>query len=153
MRTASGWNTCDSLSLHEQQSTMSPLLDGPVLDRLPIQSDCPACLKMLNTCVHQHRSFQTRSKTGCMVCRIGLVLMRSQEGNAVGVSTFGILCVSWILTVIFRPSPCIHCLQASTHIVSKLHYAHVWMLTCHVAYMTFLQHCIQDWNVTCLVLA
>ncbi|DBA98706.1 TPA: hypothetical protein ACH3X1_014479 [Trebouxia sp. C0004] len=52
--------------------------------------------------------------------RIGLVLMRTQEGNSMGVSTFSIVCVSWILTIIFRPSACIHCLQASTHIVMVL---------------------------------
>ena len=54
-------------------------------------------------------------------CRMGLVLMRNQEGNSIGVSSFNILCVAWILTIIFRPSPCIPCLQAGTHIVSKSH--------------------------------
>ncbi len=51
--------------------------------------------------------------------RIGLVLMRTQEGNSLGVSNFGLTVVAWVLTVIFRPSACIPCLQASTHIVCE----------------------------------
>lgn len=57
--------------------------------------------------------------TGVLLCRIGLVLMRSQEGNSLGVSNVGIMIVAWVLTVVFRPSACIPCLQASTHIVCK----------------------------------
>lgn len=55
-----------------------------------------------------------------VICRSGLVLMRTQEGNCNGVSTVGITCAAWVLTIIFRPSACIPCLQASTHIVCKL---------------------------------
>lgn len=47
--------------------------------------------------------------------------MRSQEGNMVGVSAFGVTCAAWLLTIIFRPSACIPCLQAPTHIVCKYH--------------------------------
>lgn len=71
-------------------------------------------------------------RAGWATCRVGLVLMRNQEGNLVGVSTFGIVCVSWILTVIFRPSPCIQCLQASTHIVSKLLISCLWLAIQHL---------------------
>ncbi|KAA6420730.1 MAG: hypothetical protein FRX49_09307 [Trebouxia sp. A1-2] len=52
--------------------------------------------------------------------RIGLVLMRTQEGNSLGVSNFLLTVVAWLLTVIFRPSACIPCLQASTHIALML---------------------------------
>ena len=51
--------------------------------------------------------------------RIGLVLMRTQEGNSLGVSNFLLTVVAWLLTVIFRPSACIPCLQASTHIARE----------------------------------
>ena len=45
--------------------------------------------------------------------------MRTQEGNSLGVSNFLLTVVAWLLTVIFRPSACIPCLQASTHIACQ----------------------------------
>ena len=51
-------------------------------------------------------------------CRIGLVMMRTQEGSF-GVSKFMVACVAWILATVFQPSPCVPCVQASMYIVCK----------------------------------
>ncbi len=64
-------------------------------------------------------SYEQHMLPAVVLYRIGLVLMRTQEGNSLGVSNFLLTVVAWLLTVIFRPSACIPCLQASTHIARE----------------------------------
>lgn len=51
--------------------------------------------------------------------RIGLVMMRVQEGSILGVTKFTVACAAWILAVTFQPSHRVPCVQDSMYIVCK----------------------------------